>query len=1337
MNTNIIENVYELSPMQQGMLFHYLYAPHAGLYLLQLSCSLQKLNLPVFERAWQRVVERHTILRTSFHWKELEKPIQVVHRSVDFAWVRHDWRDMTPDEQQQRLKDFLREDEERPFELSEAPLMRLVLIRLSEDVHEFVWTCHHLLIDGWSVAHLLKEVFSLYESFCKDLEIDLGTALPYGDYIAWLQQQDLKEAEKFWRDTLRGFHSPTPLPIGRLNGAGQEPASTYDEVKIRLTAQTTAALQALSRQQRVTLNSVVQSVWALLLAHYSGTDDVMFGVVVSGRPAELTGVEGMVGPFINTLPLRIAVNWQAEASTWIREVQVAQMEARQYEYSPLLEVQGWSEVERGVQLFESIISFINYPATAAVRESERTLKGKTTHSISKANYPLALEALPGTEMLLMMGYDCRRFEAATIERLMGHLKVMLESIADNPTQRVAEIPMLTAPERQSLLAWNDTTTEYPHERSIHSLFEEQVGRTPEAVAVSCGGTQLTYQELNERANQLARHLQRLGVQQETPVGIMLERSLEMVVGMLGILKAGGAYLPLDTQYPQERLAFMLEDAKASVLLTQEALVHRLPAQVSNVVLIDADWEVISQERGGNVPDASNGEQPAYIIYTSGSTGMPKGIVIPHRGINRLFFNTNYVTLDQTDKVAQASNSSFDAATFEIWGALLHGAQLVIISRQVSLSPPEFAVQLAEQEISTLFLTTALFNQLASQIPDAFKSLKHLLFGGENVDPVWVREVLEKGLPGRLLHLYGPAESTTFASWHEVQDLDEQATTVPIGGPVSNTQIYLLDRRMSPVPVGVPGELYIGGDGLARGYLNRPELTAEKFIPNPFSREPGARLYATGDLGRYLANGDIEFIGRRDHQVKIRGFRIELGEIAAVLSQHPQVREALVVAREESNGEKRLVGYVVAEQETTPIELRDFLKTKLPDYMVPTAWVTLEAFPLTPNGKVDQRALPAPASRLEMAESFTAPRDGLELQLQEIWEEVLSVKPISVTDYFYDLGGHSLLALRVIAQIQRRLNRELPLSALIEDGNIEKLAQLLREQTGPITRSPLVHLQPGGDAPPLFMVHPGSGQVLCYMPLAQRLGTSRPFYGLQDPRIQQASRLQTEWDFCVPLEDMATQYIEAMRSVQPEGPYLLGGWSFGSMVAFEMAQQLKRQGQHISLLLLLDGASPELARRFTKIADESELLATTAREIGLRVSAPELRSLEPEEQLRYVAALLEKQNEVLLPDKTIPWLHREVQIFKARLRVAQSYQPQIYDGKLTMFRATAIDPEDAKFMLELFDDPTLGWGELSTQPVDVHFVPGNHATIGREPNVSALAEKLNDCLNRLELIEELV
>jgi amino acid adenylation domain-containing protein/non-ribosomal peptide synthase protein (TIGR01720 family) len=619
----------------------------------------------------------------------------------------------------------------------------------------------------------------------------------------------------------------------------------------------------------------------------------------------------------------------------------------------------------------------------------------------------------------LLEYNTDLFDAATISRMREHFQTLLEGIVAEPQQRLSNLPLLTQQERQQLLVeWNDTQVDYPKDVCIHQLFEAQAERTPDAVAVVFQDQQLTYGELNRRANQLAHHLRSLGVSPDDLVGICVERSLEMIVGFLGILKAGGAYVPLDPSYPQERLAFMLKDAQVSVLLTQQQLVEKLPEHQARLVCLDTEWEAIARQSKEKPLAEMTPDHLAYVIYTSGSTGEPKGVCISHRAVNRLVLNTNYVKLEPSDRVAQASNCSFDAATFEIWGALLHGARLVGVTRDVALSPKDFAAQLREQGISVLFLTTALFNQLGKEVRSAFNSVRHLLFGGEAVDPRLVKMVLENSPPQRLLHVYGPTESTTFASWHLVQEVPEGVTTIPIGRPLSNTQIYLLDNQMQPVPVGVPGELYIGGDGLARGYLNRPELTAERFIVNPFSNEPEARLYKTGDLARYLSDGNIEFLGRLDDQVKIRGFRIELGEIDAVLGQHPAVEETVVVAREDVPGNKRLVAYLVVNQAAAPtiLQLQQFLKQQLPEYMVPNAFVLLDALPLTSNGKVDRRALPAPdTTRPELAGTYVAPRTSVEELLVGIWTDVLGLEKVGIHDNFFELGGDSILSIQIVAR----------------------------------------------------------------------------------------------------------------------------------------------------------------------------------------------------------------------------------------------------------------------------------------------------------------------------------
>ncbi|MBG1241151.1 non-ribosomal peptide synthetase [Nostoc sp. NZL] len=623
----------------------------------------------------------------------------------------------------------------------------------------------------------------------------------------------------------------------------------------------------------------------------------------------------------------------------------------------------------------------------------------------------------------------------------------MKEIVINSTQSIDDISALTEQERHEILIeWNDTKVDYPKHLCIHQLFEAQVERTPDSIAVVFKEQQLTYQELNYQANKIANYLQSLGVKPEVLVGICVERSLEMVVGLLGILKAGGAYVPLDPTYPKERLSFMLSDSQVQVLLTQQKFIEEFAGSVTKLVCLDTDWESINHQQENPTSNATS-ENLAYVIYTSGSTGKPKGVTVPHRAVNRLVCNTNYVNFVPIDRVAQASNTSFDAATFEIWGSLLHGARLVVIPQNVVLSPQHFAAYIRKQRISILFLTTALFNQLASVVPHAFKELRHLLFGGEAVDPNSVKAVLRNGAPQGLLHVYGPTESTTFASWYLVQDIPEGATKVPIGRPISNTQIYILDSKLQPVPIGTPGELYIGGDGLARGYLNRPELTKEKFITHFFEKAEGSRLYKTGDLARFLPDGNIEFLGRIDHQVKIRGFRIELGEIEALLSQHPDVQQAVVIAREDIPGDKRLVAYIVLNQkvDVSATTLKRFLQEKLPYYMVPAVFVILDSLPLTPNGKVDRQNLPAcDRTRPDLEESFVEPRNPIEEKLAAIWTQLLGLDLVGVNDNFFCLGGHSLIVTQMLSRLREVFSVDLSFNQIFANPTIAVIAQLIAQ-----------------------------------------------------------------------------------------------------------------------------------------------------------------------------------------------------------------------------------------------------------------------------------------------------
>ncbi|HYG82148.1 MAG TPA: amino acid adenylation domain-containing protein, partial [Pyrinomonadaceae bacterium] len=650
----------------------------------------------------------------------------------------------------------------------------------------------------------------------------------------------------------------------------------------------------------------------------------------------------------------------------------------------------------------------------------------------------------------LLVYNSDLFEEATMKRMLGRFEVLLEAAARTPDAPLSALPVLTEAERRLLLAdWNETAAEYPREACVHELFERQAARTPDSVALVFGGGEVTYGQLNERANRLAHHLRALGVGAESRVGLCVGRSAELVVGLLGILKAGGAYVPLDPSYPAERLAWMMEDAGVAALVAEEDAVEELPTFWGPMVFLDSDADLLEACSAENPGATATADGLAYVIYTSGSTGIPKGISIVHRAITRLVCNTNYITLGPEDRVAQASNSSFDAATFEIWGALLHGARLVGISKEVALSPAEMGRELREQGVSALFLTTALFNQLAEAAPGCFGGVRHLLFGGEAVDARRVRQVLRDGKPERLLHVYGPTESTTFATWHPVEEVGEDDVTVPIGRPLSNTELYVLDAGMRPVAVGVVGELYIGGDGLARGYLKRPALTAERFVPHPFASEAGARLYRTGDLVRYLAGGEVEFVGRADNQVKVRGFRIELGEIETVLGRHAAVKDVAVVARPDERGDRRLVAYVVpTDGEAWPEAgvWRSWLKERLPDYMIPSAFVEMARLPLTPNGKVDRKALPAPAeARAEVRGEQTGARTPTEELVAGIFCELLGVAEVGREEDFFELGGHSLLATQLVSWVREAFAAEVPLRAVFERPTVAALAEAVEQE----------------------------------------------------------------------------------------------------------------------------------------------------------------------------------------------------------------------------------------------------------------------------------------------------
>jgi amino acid adenylation domain-containing protein/non-ribosomal peptide synthase protein (TIGR01720 family) len=1015
-----VEDIYQLSPVQQGMLFHTLLEPGSGMYFDQVISRLRftrEFSLETFQRAWQMVVERQAVLRTAFTWERREKPLQVVLQRLSLPVEHQDWRGLDADEQQKRLESFLREDRRRGFELSKAPLARLILFRLSDDVYQFVMSYHHILMDGWSLSVVLGEGLSIYEALTQGEDVRLGPPRPYREYISWLRAQDLTATEEYWRRVLSGFTSATPLVVDAkgLGGAAQGHGEKY----IWLSAESLAALNAFARKHQLTPSLVVQAAWALLLSRYSGETDVVYGLTFSGRPPAIPDIERMVGLFINTLPARARVPPHETVADWLRALRAEQAELTGFEYSPLPQVQAWGEVPRGEPLFESVVVFQNLMGQAAAARSQlKSVHVLSNRYVSRMNYPLSVVVAPEETLEIKINYDLRRFDGEVISRMLVHLKTLIEGIVADPQRLVRDLPLLSEDERRLMLhEWNATAGEYPADSCIHHLVEDQAARDPEAIAVMVAGQTFSYGELNRRANRLARRLRALGVGPEVLVGICAERSFEMVVGMLAILKAGGVHVPLDPAYPKRRLHLMLEDARVPVLLVQDCVRGSLPEHTAQKVRLDDVLAETAPEDDLNPQSGVLPDNGAYVIFTSGSTGRPKGILLAHRGLCNLIPAWNELfAVEENSHVLQFASFSFDASVWEVFSALAAGARLCFGSRQTLYSGEELRDMLVRQEITHALLPPSLLGVLD---PGGLPRLKMLSAIGEKC----TAEIAERWSEGRrLFNAYGPAEATITVSAYEAGGGRERAGAPPIGKPLANMQMYAVDRWLNPLPVGVPGELCIGGVGLARGYLTDAALTAQKFVPDPFSGQPGARLYRSGDLVRYRADGEIEFLGRIDHQVKVRGHRIELGEVEAALRRQPGVAEAVVVAQPGAGGETRLVAYVVGEVGAGAPgwgELRARLSEELPGYMVPAACVELERLPLTPNGKVDRKALPPPAEvSTEQSDTYVAPRTPQEAALAEVWARTLGVERVGVHDNFFELGGDSILSIRVIARAKQ-------------------------------------------------------------------------------------------------------------------------------------------------------------------------------------------------------------------------------------------------------------------------------------------------------------------------------
>ncbi|BAY30102.1 amino acid adenylation domain-containing protein [Nostoc carneum NIES-2107] len=1003
-----------------------------------------KLDVTVFQSALQELVLRHEALRTTF---STDGNTLCIVGSLQIEIPIIDISSLESQEQKDKLASIRQQEVEKPFDLEHGPLFRAQIIKLQPQEHIAILTAHHIICDGWSWAVLMPDLGKLYSGLLEGIVPELDESDRLSDYAVLQEEEvDSPEAiatEQYWLEQFADsvpvldFPCDRPRPHIRTFNAARE--------DWQLNPQLVADLKQLGSKFGCSFMTTILAGFEAWLHRITGQNDLVVGIPAAGQAA--LGQYNLVGHCVNLLPLRSQINGAQSFSEYLQSRRSTVLDAydhQQFTFGSLVKKLSIPRDSSRIPLVPITFNIDQGLDSDKLPFAELEVEF-FSNPRSFENFELFINAteLRG-QLTLECQYNTNLFDADTIRRRMAEFETLLQGIVANPNQTIAKLPILPAVEQQLLAAWNQTQTNYPQDKSIHQLFEEQVARTPDAVALVFQGQQLTYQELNTRANQLAQYLQTLGVGADVLVGICVERSLEMIVGLLGILKAGGAYVPLDPGYPQERLAFMVADTQIKLLVTQKRLVEKLPPHSANVICLDADWHTISQQATENLITNVKPNNLAYVMYTSGSTGTPKGVSVIHQGVVRLVKETNYVSLTEKEVFLQISPVSFDASTFEIWGCLLNGGKLVIFPPHTP-SLDELGGIIQQYQVTTLWLTAGLFHLIVDEKIEVLKPLRQLLAGGDVLSVPHVQKFLNTVENCKLINGYGPTESTTFTSCYEITAPLKPGVSIPIGRPIANTQVYILDSHLQQVPIGITGELYIGGDGLAREYFNRPDLTTERFIANPLSADSQSRLYKSGDLARYLPNGEIEYLGRIDNQVKVSGFRIELGEIEIALLQSPLVKEAVVIVREDSPGEKLLVGYFVAEtnEDSSQIisELRRFLKQQLPEYMVPKIFVALEALPLNANGKVDRRALPKPdAYSPELEANYVAPRTPIEQQIADIWTQVLNVKQVGIYDNFFELGGYSLLGIQVISRLRQALQVEILMSNLFELPTVADLAE---------------------------------------------------------------------------------------------------------------------------------------------------------------------------------------------------------------------------------------------------------------------------------------------------------
>ncbi len=1139
-----VQDMYYLSPMQEGMLFHTLHHQEKGFYVEQMDMNVKgTLRHDLLEKSMNIIVERYDIFRTVFLHEKVKRPVQVVLKNRPFQLDVVDIQDLSESEQLERIDRFKQKDQLRGFDLSKDLLMRASVFQTGPSSYRWIWSYHHILLDGWCFGLVVQELFAIYHALLHDIPYRLEPVKPYKEYIQWLEKQDKQASLEYWTQSLAGFEGQSTFKEQRKQTNEHE----LGEIEWAMSKEETAALSELALQQNATLSSALQSAWSILLSRYQRSNDVLFGTVVSGRPADLAGVDRMVGLFINVIPRRIQLTDQMTFRSLLSETQQQSLAAEPHQYIPIYDIQAKAGQQ---QLIDHIVVFENVPA--AKKDEQESLLGFTVEDMNvyeKSNYDLNLLASPGEQLQLKLAFNQRAFDPAFVHKLKDQLTLLIKGAIKHPDQLVHILTLVTKQEKQRMLEeWNAPELEHD-QLYLTKWFEHNVRKQPNAVALSAGDHTMTYAELNEQANRLARHLQKNGVGHQTVTAILAERTPELIVSLLAVLKAGATYVPIDPDYPESRIQYMLKDSGATHLLTHSSFISQTRSLAFDGTYLFADDQEILLMSSENLPLEAGLDDTAYIMYTSGTTGQPKGIMTTHSNIARVVKNTNYLTILETDTLLSLSNSVFDGFTFDVYGALLNGAKLVLPQKETILDMGKLTELIKGEHISVMFVPTALFHLLVDEGTDWMRGVRKVLFGGERASVQHVRKAFDVMGKGRLLNVYGPTESTVFATYYPIDEaIPLEARSIPIGKPLNQTGAYILSEHRQLQPIGMVGELCLSGKGLAKGYLNRPDLTKQVFIAHPFAA--GERLYRTGDLAYFREDGLIEYAGRVDDQVKIRGHRIELTEIEANLLMHQGVKQAVLLADHDETNHTRLLAYITCDDawKGKLDDIKSRLKERLPAYMLPHELIELENLPLTPNGKVDKRQLPKPEAP-QGNRRVKLPANEVEQKLLVMWREVLEREDISTDDHFFELGGHSLKAMSLLSKVSKEFEVQVPIHLLFETPTIEALSHYIQHQDGE-TAGYLVFNE--SQTSTVFALPPLPGYGFIYQEAAKTL---------DDVRL-------IAFDFIETNNRMA-QYVQHIQHLQPKGPLTLMGYSGGCYLAFELVQALEQVGRTVEKVIMID------------------------------------------------------------------------------------------------------------------------------------------------------------------------